>query len=326
LILTSFCRKVNIPFIVYGFGNNTTAFFEDQGGYNESLNHKIRDSFSKGEGELCLDGVFLREYLNSKMSNSEFTKSTKNLVSLMNGFGGPNRYSRNYPISEGLSNTPMVEAIVAVEKITQDFRKVNNLDIVNLVIVHDGDADTINTVHTYNDANPKNYRHLSPSYNNIYLRDKKTKFETKVENNDVLSQNILKWYSYRTGAKVFGFFLTDGSNSSAESAAMMHHYEKTDSKNIFDDPNIQWNEKRYRAKELAKKLKTQKLLVSKKPGYESFFIIPGGNNLQVDDGELEIDTSKKVTASKLTNAFIKFNKKRQVNRVLVSKFIDGIAV
>ena len=58
LILTSFCRKVNIPFIVYGFGNNTTAFFEDQGGYNESLNHKIRDSFSKGEGELCLDGVF----------------------------------------------------------------------------------------------------------------------------------------------------------------------------------------------------------------------------------------------------------------------------
>ena len=67
-------------------------------------------------------------------------------------------------------------------------------------------------------------------------------------------------------------------------------------------------------------------MVSKKPGYESFFIIPGGNNLQVDDGELEIDTSKKVTASKLTNAFIKFNKKRQVNRVLVSKFIDGIAV
>ena len=326
LILTSFCRKVNIPFIVYGFGNNTTAFFEDQGGYNELLNQKIRDSFSKGEGELCLDGVFLREYLNSKMSNSEFTKSTKNLVSLMNGFGGPNRYSINYPISEGLSNTPMVEAIVAVEKITQDFRKVNNLDIVNLVIVHDGDADTINTVHTYNDANPKNYRHLSPTYNNIYLRDKKTKFETKVENNDVLSQNILKWYSYRTGAKVFGFFLTDGSNKSAESAALMHHYEKTDSKNIYDDPNIQWNEKRYKAKELAKKLKTQKLLVSKKPGYESFFIIPGGDNLQVNDGELEIDTSKKVTASKLTNAFIKFNKKRQVNRVLVSKFIDGIAV
>ena len=325
LILTSFCRKVNIPFVVYGFGNNTTAFFEDHGGYNETLNQKLRESFSKEEGELCLDGVFLREYLNSKMSNSEFTKSTKNLVSLMNGFTG-GRYSRHYPVSEGLSNTPMVEAIVAVEKITQEFRKVNNLDIVNLVIVHDGDADTINTYHSYAGDNYKNYKHMSSTYNNVYLRDKKTKFETKVEHNDFLSQNILKWYSYRTGAKVFGFFLTDGSNSSAESAAMMHHYEKTDSKNIYDNESIQWHEKRYRAKELAKKLKKEKLLVSKKPGYESFFIIPGGSELQVNDGELEIDTTKKVTASKLANAFMKFNKKRQVNRVLVSKFIDGIAV
>jgi hypothetical protein len=54
--------------------------------------------------------------------------------------------------------------------------------------------------------------------------------------------------------------------------------------------------------------------------------VPGGSNLQIDDGELEIDETKKITATKLTNAFLKYNKKRQVNRVLVSKFIDGIAV
>ena len=325
LILTSFCRKVNIPFVVYGFGNNATAFFEDSGGYTDDNNMKLRDMFSRKEGEICLEHVFLREYLNSKMSNSEFTKSIKNLVCLMDGFSG-HRYNRYYPISEGLSNTPMVEAIVAVEKITQEFRKVNNLDIVNLVIVHDGDADTINTYHSYDGSNPRNYKHMNSTYNNIYLRDKKTKFETKIENNDRLSRGILKWYSYRTGAKVFGFFLTDGSNSSAEGAIMMHHYEKSDSKNIYDDESIQWYDKRYKSKELAKKLKKEKLLVSKKPGYENFFIIPGGTELQVNDGELEIDTTKKVTASKLTSAFIKFNKKRQVNRVLVSKFIDGIAV
>lgn len=325
LILTSFCRKVNIPFVVYGFGNNATAFFEDSGGYTDDNNMKLRDMFSRKEGEICLEHVFLREYLNSKMSNSEFTKSIKNLVCLMDGFSG-HRYNRYYPVSEGLSNTPMVEAIVATEKITQEFRKVNNLDIVNLVIVHDGDADTINTYHSYDVSNPKNYKHMSSTYNNVYLRDTKTKFESKVNTTDSLNQNILKWYSYRTGAKVFGFFLTDGSNSSAEGAVMMHHYEKTNSKNIYEDESIQWHDKRYKAKELAKKLKKEKLLVSKKPGYENFFIIPGGNELQVNDGELEIDTTKKVTASKLTNAFIKFNKKRQVNRVLVSKFIDGIAV
>ena len=33
-----------------------------------------------------------------------------------------------------------------------------------------------------------------------------------------------------------------------------------------------------------------------------------------------------VTANKLKNAFLKMNKKRQVSRVMVSRFIEGIAV
>jgi hypothetical protein len=41
------------------------------------------------------------------------------------------------------------------------------------------------------------------------------------------------------------------------------------------------------------------------------------------DGEIEVDG--KLTASKLKNAFMKFNKGKQINRVLVSKFIQGIA-
>jgi hypothetical protein len=54
-------------------------------------------------------------------------------------------------------------------------------------------------------------------------------------------------------------------------------------------------------------------------------LIPGGNDLVVDDEEIQIDTTKKVTAAKLTNAFRKFNEKRQLNRVLVNQFIEGIA-
>jgi hypothetical protein len=42
-----------------------------------------------------------------------------------------------------------------------------------------------------------------------------------------------------------------------------------------------------------------------------------------NDGELEVDG--KLTSSKLKNAFMKFNKSKQINRVLVSKFIQGIA-
>ena len=318
LILTSFCRKVNIPFVVYGFGNNTSAWSIDNNVYDGSL----PKCFSKNEYEIGMDSVFLREYLNSKMSNSEYTKSMKNMVAYMESFTGY-RYARSYPLSEALSNTPLVETIVAVEKITQQFRKVNNLDIVNLAIVHDGDADSVSSYHSDSTGeNPSGY--MNTNYFNVYLRDKNSKFEIKVENRDYIIHDVLKWYTHKTGSNVFGFFLTEGSSRSAQNAVMSQYYDK-DGQYLYEK-NMEWSHKKDIVSNLATTLRKEKLLISHKPGYKTFFIIPGGNELQFDDGEIEIDTTKKVTATKLTSAFLKYTKKRQVNRVLVSKFIDGIAV
>jgi predicted ATP-dependent endonuclease of OLD family len=44
--------------------------------------------------------------------------------------------------------------MVALEPITKQFRKVNNLDLVNLVIVHDGDADTSDFVAKSREVSP----------------------------------------------------------------------------------------------------------------------------------------------------------------------------
>ena len=74
---------------------------------------------------------------------------------------------------------------------------------------------------------------------------------------------------------------------------------------------------------LRRKFDNEKFLQSFNPGYDSFFLISGGNDLMANDGELEIDG--KLTSSRLKNAFMKFNKGKQINRVLVSKFIQGIA-
>ena len=53
-------------------------------------------------------------------------------------------------------------------------------------------------------------------------------------------------------------------------------------------------------------------------------MLPDGNDLSIDDDEIVV--TGKVTTSSLTKAFMKYSKDRQVNRVLVSKFIQGIAV
>jgi hypothetical protein len=52
-------------------------------------------------------------------------------------------------------------------------------------------------------------------------------------------------------------------------------------------------------------------------------LIAGGNELSTEDEEIEIEG--KMTTKKLVTAFAKYNKKKAVNRVLVSKFIQGIA-
>ena len=76
-------------------------------------------------------------------------------------------------------------------------------------------------------------------------------------------------------------------------------------------------------KSVMKKFREEKFLISSNKGYNAFYLISGGSDLEVDDDEIEIDG--KVTSSKLKMAFMKMSKKRQVNRVLVSKFIQGIA-
>jgi hypothetical protein len=71
-------------------------------------------------------------------------------------------------------------------------------------------------------------------------------------------------------------------------------------------------------------LKKNKFLESHNNGYRKFYFIVGGDSLQVDNEDLEI--SGNVTSSKLKSAFGKLSKKRQVNRVLVSRFVQEIAV
>jgi hypothetical protein len=79
----------------------------------------------------------------------------------------------------------------------------------------------------------------------------------------------------------------------------------------------------HEVKNLAAKVKKDKFLESYNKGYNRFYLLPSGEDLKIESESIEIDG--KFTANKLKNAFMKFNKKRQVNRVLVSKFIAGIA-
>jgi hypothetical protein len=343
LVLSMFCRKVNIPFSVYGFTDCSETYQIDRG-LDKFANRRNNDrSFSSKVGELGFSNVQLREYLNSKMSNVEFTKSLRNLILLKESYvytrGQYNRIGR--PESENLSNTPLVQAVFAVGSILNNFRTTNNLDITSLVIVHDGDADNASQhnveVERKNDdgtivKHVYGYGFDMRTYN-VIVRDRKNKFEYafKPDNtksysyytNEELLRSALEWIRVVGKTKVFGFFILASRHGQAKNAIRgRYHFE--DGGTIEDMRRNNSSMAFETEKALIKKFRDEKFLISNTKGYNSFYLIAGGSDLQTEGEELEINGN--VTSHKLKTAFMKMAKKKQVNRVLVSKFIQGMAV
>ena len=348
LVLAMFCRKVNIPFVVYGFGDSIDSRFQDLGltTYEQQLayKHSKHPCFESKIKTMTFGNVYLREYINNKMTNAEFNTALRNMILLKKSYeGGRHGGECGRPESEHLSNTPLTQAIIATAEVMKNFKATNNLDMTSLVIVHDGDSDWTNyyTIESdYTDRNGQTSKKLTatgidPYGMNVIFRDTKNNFEMKVngtKNRDVYMQVALDWFKKVTGSKVFGFFLIADCRPSWLRGTINHRYVLEDGLTYGDkwqecrrDPN-RWQEQYaidQKVKDIAKQFKTEKFLVSNTPGFNSFFLVVGGDDLKTQSEEIEIDG--KVTANKLKNAFMKMNKKKQINRVLVSKFIQGIA-
>jgi hypothetical protein len=339
LILAMFCRKVNIPFIVYGFGDSLEANAADRG--VDYYNNKTPTCFGGETGELALEPVFLREYINSKMSNSEFSSALRNMIILKKGFEGGRWGYRGMgrPECEHLSNTPLTQAVFACGHIMKAFRQKYNLDMSSLVIVHDGDSDWCHYMWQLQETReslngPIVMRNRRAAFDakrtNVIVRDPAIKFEKRLQDDsrDAMLIASLEWFRKMTNSNVFGFFLTATSKSYINSAIYNRYVfeDGTDFEKLnMDTQKPGGNRAAYEMKREAtfKKFKSEKFLASKTPGYTEFYLVLGGEDMNVGNEDLEIDG--KYTASKLKNAFMKMNKKKALNRVLVSRFIQGIA-
>lgn len=322
LVLALFCRKVSIPFSAYGFGNSLTVRQYNDFPDEERLEGSSNGCFSEKVNDLRFSDVYLREFINSKMGNADFTKAVKNILCLIDACtfsykGGQKYFTR--PHSECLSNTPLTEALVALQPMIKDFRKVNNLDIVNTVVVHDGDADN---VVTYITDEGRNY--FSAKSQNVFINDAKSKMQIELKediNSDEMRIAVAKWFTKTTGSKLIGFFLVEKSNQKSALRRRLFNDEVNALRTSVDITRT--DTLGDAISKYAKNLRKDKYLESNNDGYDSFYIIPAGSDLSIEDEEFELPA--KVTATNLSKAFSKFNKSRQINRVLVSRFIGNIA-
>jgi len=342
LILASFCRKVNIPFTVQTFSDTSTTWFVDRDVNEENWSkEKIPNSFESKKGALDLENVVLREYINSNMNKAEYTKAVQNMLLLAKSFDHSIRYSSmnrpQTPHHEKLTNTPLTQALVALGKYTKEFKASRGLDIVNLVIIHDGDADYCSNYfkfgidgHQRDETGKflpieKQTEHLhkarmNTSETNIVLKDDSIRFSERINDtyrNDIFL-NTMSWFKKLTGSKIIGFYIINPTGREVKDA-VYRQYINEEGQKVSDIGHEKWEYQ----KNIVKIFRKEKLLVSQKPNYDDFYLILGGKDLSAPD--LEVEVSGKVTASKLKTAFMKVNKQKVVNRVLVSKFIDKIA-
>ena len=157
-ILTSFFRRIGVPYEVYAFSTNTPVLTgnydkDDTKSYNdytEAAEELQENMFSIKDiqsnygqtGVATAQPFHLYNFASSKMRKTEHMNAMRHLFFLgavLGGygykFGGD---CPNTPWCLRLSDTPLDDAIIAANQILINFRKKNKIEILNCVVISDG--------------------------------------------------------------------------------------------------------------------------------------------------------------------------------------------
>ena len=171
LNLVWFCRKVQIPFEVYGFTYEWHDRYIDENALYE------KELCVKKDRHILIHNRFsLLNMLTSKTNSKDFETDCINLWRLANRM---NRWSSgdfSTPAGLDLSGTPLNESIIALHKIIPMFKNREHLQKVNVVILTDGEGNglqySVDVKRKYNQDVDYLGRNTINDFN--ALRDRKT--------------------------------------------------------------------------------------------------------------------------------------------------------
>lgn len=284
--LVFFCKKVNIPFEVYGFGTTAYGRRGKAFGYTDSYMH--------------LEDFVLKNYFSSKMSFSEFNKACTNMQAIMNYYNGTSR-GCTLPRDETLNYTPLNSTIVCAVPIIKKFKQAYNLQKVNAVFLTDGASDPIS-------MSGSRYGCYG---SNIIFRDKISRREYRgvMDGNGFCA--TAKLYDYlkdRTGANVIGFYLTTKQYARSFMDEVLSYHPKSISCKV-DESYTNFK-------------KDGNIVFKNAYGYTELYMLEI-KSLEISEKEFIIkgDETNRNLAKKFSSCF----QGRIKNRIILSKFIEQIA-
>ena len=301
-----FCRKVNIPFDVYAFTQEYPLV-----SWDEDRKEILRKTAYTPKNNMAQvpDWFSLMNFFTSKVNAKTLEEQMKNIWRLSYAVTRSD-YSFNIhygaPLGLSLSGTPLNETIVALHQILPKFKKDNNVQKVQCVILTDGEAPPLR-YHKEVQRHWEDSPYLGTSYfgQNSFLRDRKlgktysfSDMGSYSDFNNVLLNNLRDNLTDMNFIGIRVLQNRDASGFIRNYTGYTDDYEKT-----------------------MKVWRKEKSFTIKNSGYHSYF----GLSSTVLNNDTEFNPKEDATKAEIKKAFTKSLRGKKMNKKILGEFIDLVA-
>ncbi len=298
--LVWFCKKVNIPFEVYAFTNE----WQKRNDGNPYLD--LPSHYEKKEGLMKVSSEFaMVNILSGRLKGRDLEKQMINVWRVAAYFSS--NWGTNYSIPDrlSLSGTPLNESLITLHQIIPQFKKNNNVQKVQCIILTDGEACGLGyhvEIQRRWESQPFMGARQIPIWNGI-LRDRK----------------LGRTYAFNgMHSRFTKTMLTHLKESFQDTNFIGIRVLEGRDVNYFISNNSEDDIERQKAKNSYKKNKSFTL---KDTGYDAYFGI--ASSALSSDAEFEVQED--ATKGQIKSAFIKSLRSKKTNKKVLSEFISLVA-
>jgi hypothetical protein len=264
--------------------------------------------------------VYLLELFHEKMRTNEFKQMSMSLLDFASWFGyrsnrrssssqvdnyGSTFYPRN---TFQLNGTPLNASIMLSRKLISDFRAQTNVQVVNAIFLTDGESRNMSCNKPID-----GFVSGRTTARRTIMRDKLTGYELE-QTAFRDSYECLKDKNHHTQT---AFLINCIKKSEKVRAVCFRISSKREITSLIVYlKDFELHQASMRSNKFVG--------LHDFGGFEQYFLIPDGKDLNVETSEMQGVTTGD-SKSKLARAFLKANTNRSVNRVLLSRFVTSIA-
>ena len=296
IALVMFCKKINIPFTVYGFSD--AHDYMKTGEYKSIVHERDKNDSDPTTYKIANNGFKLLELFSSNMRLNEYNNALKKMLWYGEKVGNYFEAGK-VPECMRLGSTPLDEAISVLRWIAEDFRNTNKVEILNTVILTDGDSTS-----TLYPTDPS----VRMSYPVVFETGIQSSF---AHNKRETTAALLDLYKRVTKSNVVGIFISGDLNTNNIRDYWYRRGENFSYDNVSDK---------------AAHAKVHKYTEIPVRGYDVFYLISGKNmKISTEDLEEALGGYKKQGKGTLLRAFKKTQNNKNISRVFLNRFVEVIS-